>query len=383
MLFLLLLMTAALSIAGSAAFFSVFGLANTFHGTFWAVIVMGGSLEFGKLMATSFLYRYWYIANKLLKCVLVILIISLMILTSTGIFGFLSTGYQTDAISFKQIEQKVALLDSEKARLIERKQQIDNQIASLPTDTARGRINLINGFKEEQQKVTNRLDATEVEEVDVKTKLIQSEAHVGPVMYIAKALKLDTDDATKYLIYLIIFIFDPMAVTLTLAVNIVLQERSKNKSLDEHINIGYDKELMNNLSIDEEPMQVNEEPIQVNEEPMQVNEEPIQMTEEEYIQLIDISNAPQYSRGSLVPTDENLDFYVEHTDEIIHDPNDVATLEVVDTQSNILSPLEQMVKEYHQFKARIDSGERLSLDDHWKYTSIRDSLQSQGFNVYI
>lgn len=356
MLFLLLLMIAAFSIAGSAAFFSVFGLANTFHGTFWAVVVMGGSLEFGKLMATSFLYRFWTVINSSLKYILMCLVISLMILTSTGIFGFLSTGYQTDAISFKQIERKVELLDNEKKRLIERKQQIDNQIASLPADTSRGRISLIKGFKDEQTQVTARISSIEAEELETKTKLIQSEAHVGPILYIAKAFGLNPDDATKYLIYLIIFIFDPMAVALTLAVNVVLRERANQKTT---VDVVVDERSMEIPPMEE----VVDEEEQFHED---VVAEPYQPEESEFV-------------------------IAETTHEIIGNSDDNNVLEVVEVQpqdttaepTHQKTQLEELVAQYHAYKARIDRGERLSLDDHWQFTSIRDTLQSQGFNVYI
>ena len=100
-------MLAAFSIAGSAAFFSVTGLASTFHGTYWSVITMGGSLEFGKLVATSYLYKFWTKTHFILKTILLTLILTLMLITSVGIFGYLSASYQSDSIPLKQIEQKI------------------------------------------------------------------------------------------------------------------------------------------------------------------------------------------------------------------------------------------------------------------------------------
>jgi len=363
MSFLILLMIAALSIAGSAAFFSVFGLANTFHGTFWAVVVMGSSLEFGKLMVTSFLYRFWGVINILLKFVLMLLVMSLMVLTSTGIFGFLSTGYQTDAISFKQIEQRVSLLEKEKARLIERKQQIDNQIASLPADTARGRINLIKGFKEEQNQVTNRITVLDAEELEVKTKLIQSESHVGPVIYIAKALNLDTDDATKYLIYLIIFIFDPMAVALTLAVNVVMRERLVEQIIDKNLT----QQKGDVMSIQEQPEILPTDDI-ISSNIDSIESVPTQYT----VETVNFEPLEE----PVIESIEEPETIEEIVEELVEEP--IKTVE-----TNVAESLEDLVARYHIFKARIDNGERLSLEENWIYTSTRDTLQSHGFNVYI
>ena len=225
MAFIIVLIIAATAIAGSAAFFSVYGLAFTFSGTFWSVVVMGSSLELGKLVAASYLYRYWDKTHRALKWYLMFGVAALMILTSTGIFGYLSSGYQTDVLPLKQAEEQVKVLEEEKTRLIARKTQIDNQIAQLPQNSVKGRTQLIKGFKDEQATVTARIGELDKEILENKTKLIQTQAHIGPITYIATAFGLDSDNATKYLIYLIIFAFDPMAVALTLAVNIAQKIR--------------------------------------------------------------------------------------------------------------------------------------------------------------
>lgn len=227
MIFIALLVLTTSFIAGAAAFFSVYGLASTFSGTFWSVVLMGASLEAGKLIAASYLYRYWAKTNKWLKTYLMAGVATLMILTSTGIFGYLSSGYQQDVLPLKQAEEQVKVLEGEKDRLIARKTQIDEQIAQLPTNSVRGRVQLIKGFKEEQASVTKRISELDREILGHKTKLIQTQAHIGPITYIASAFGLDTDNATKYLIYLIIFAFDPMAVALTLAVNIAIRLRKE------------------------------------------------------------------------------------------------------------------------------------------------------------
>ena len=118
MLFIAILIIAATAIAGAAAFFSVYGLAFTFSGTFWSVVVMGTSLELGKLVAASYLYRYWKQTHIALKVYLMTGVLALMVLTSTGIFGYLSTGYQTDVLPLKQAQEQVKLLDEEKLRLL-------------------------------------------------------------------------------------------------------------------------------------------------------------------------------------------------------------------------------------------------------------------------
>lgn len=233
MAFIIILIFATSAIASAAAFFSVYGLASTFSGTFWSVVVMGASLELGKLVAASYLYRYWEKTNKVLKWYLISGIAALMILTSTGIFGYLSAGYQTDALPLKQVEEKVKVLEVEKERLIARKTQIDTQIAQLPQNSIKGRTQLIKGFKDEQATVTTRIGELDKELLELKTNVIEAEAHVGPIAYIATAFGLNSDNATKYLIYIIIFAFDPMAIALTLATNNVLRLRKEEEAEDD------------------------------------------------------------------------------------------------------------------------------------------------------
>ena len=92
----------ALLIAGSAAFFSVFGLSKLFAGATLSVIIMAGSLEFGKLIAASFLYRYWDKINPLQKIYMTTATVILVLITSAGIFGFLSNAYQGATVQFEK-----------------------------------------------------------------------------------------------------------------------------------------------------------------------------------------------------------------------------------------------------------------------------------------
>lgn len=259
MAFIILLMITATAIAGAAAYFSVYGLAYTFSGVFWSVVVMGASLEAGKLVAASYLYRYWTRTGWILKTYLITGVVALMVLTSTGIFGYLSTGYQQDILPLKQKTEQVRVLEEEKERVLARKRQIDDLMASNSTatnvnsakggldtnaarvlrETTRNRDSLVKQYKAEQEQVTKRVAELDQQLLTLKQELIKQEAHIGPIMFVAQAFDLPTDDATKYLIFLIIFAFDPMAVALTLAVNIALrlhkEDQTNEKSEPTHV----------------------------------------------------------------------------------------------------------------------------------------------------
>ena len=136
----------ALLIAGSAAFFSVFGLSKLFAGASLSVIIMAGSLEFGKIVGASFLYRYWNKIHTWLKIYMTVGVITLVGITSAGIFGFLSNAYQGATINFEKQsttllykEDRLEQLEEDKTFL---KQELEDGIADLPDNyrTARRKL---------------------------------------------------------------------------------------------------------------------------------------------------------------------------------------------------------------------------------------------------
>lgn len=440
MAFIIVLIIAATAIAGAAAFFSVYGLAFTFSGTFWSVVVMGASLELGKLVAASYLYRYWEKTHLALKWYLMFGIAALMILTSTGIFGYLSSGYQTDVLPLKQAEEQVKVLDEEKARLIARKTQIDTQIAQLPQNSVRGRTQLIKGFKEEQATVTTRISELDKEILANKTKLIQTQAHIGPITYIATAFGLDSDNATKYLIYLIIFAFDPMAVALTLAVNTALKLRREEQEEDERL--GHE-ERMRRMQLEHEERLLAEKfsheeapvvaPVVVDpptpeptiddvftsgemaEAPVVVDEPtPIDDAGEVFIPHDD---RPDFELVAPEPVDEepaveDVEPEVDHSNQLAIDFDAPAVPEVTEEAPSSTPPvvnlpppqqrhyrpysglwngdaadidlkLTELVSHYNWLKQRRGAGEELSRDELWEFQAIEDVLKKHGYNIYL
>lgn len=228
------LMFIAVSIAGVAAYFSVYGLAHIFAATFWSVVLMGCILEIGKLVATSFLYRYWDHLKFALKAYLFIAIIGLMALTSAGIFGYLSNAYQQDIVGVKDVAARIKLLDIELATLVARENRINEDVGRIGSNYVSARQNLIKQYAPEKAELNTRIVAIRVEQLDLSTKQLEVEAHTGPIIYIAKAMDKGVDEAVVWMICLIIFVFDPLAVALTIGANIALTTKRANdeKQLD-------------------------------------------------------------------------------------------------------------------------------------------------------
>jgi len=225
MLLIILLATAAFGLAAAAGFFSVVGLATTYAGSFIAVAALGSAIEFGKLVAVSFLYRFWDTLQTGFKAVLTVMIIIVMVITSLGVFGFLANANQTDMVGLKQTIATQQLLIDEETRLAARKLQIDQQIAQLKSDDVQGRIRLNRQFNSEIKEINTRLPQITKEKSALAISQVKQQADVGPLVYLAKSLGLEIDIATTWFTLLLVAVLDPLAVMLTLCTNIAIAAR--------------------------------------------------------------------------------------------------------------------------------------------------------------
>ena len=220
----------ALLIAGSAAFFSVFGLSKLFAGAALSVIVMAGSLEFGKIVAASFLYRYWNNINRLLKIYMTIGVVTLVLITSAGIFGYLSNAYQGATINFEKQsttllykEDRLEQLEEDKTYL---KDELEQSIASLPENYITAKRNLREEYNPKVLAVNDEILKIKQEIGDLKVELIETGVDVGPAIYLARVFGTDVDTVVKFFIFILIFVFDPMALAMVLAWNTAVGRRS-------------------------------------------------------------------------------------------------------------------------------------------------------------
>ena len=219
----------ALLVAGSAAFFSVFGLSRLFSGAFFSVIIMAGSLEFAKLVAASFLYRYWNDINRILKTYLMIGVGTLVLITSAGIFGYLSNAYQGATIGFEKqstlllsLEERLEQLEEDKVFL---KEELEEQVSDLPENYRTARRKLREDYNPQIQQVNQDILNLKTEISDLEIQLVETGVDVGPAIYLAKSFNTDVDSVVKFFIFILIFVFDPLALSMVLAWNISLKEK--------------------------------------------------------------------------------------------------------------------------------------------------------------
>ncbi len=221
----------ALSIAGSAAFFSVYGLSKLFAGAQSAVIIMAGSLEFGKLVAASFLYRYWKDINLLHKTYMTIATIILVLITSAGIFGFLSNAYQGATVAFEKEttallykEDRLEQLKDDKMFL---KEELEAAVNELPDNYRTAKRKLREEYQPKINKINEDIINLKSEVGDLKVQIIETGVEVGPAIYLAKVFGTDVDTVVKFFIFILIFVFDPMAVIFVISYNVTLMNNDK------------------------------------------------------------------------------------------------------------------------------------------------------------
>lgn len=249
-MFKLILGLTALLIAGCAAFFSVKGIATLFSGAFIAAVIMAGSLELGKLVATTFLHRYWNKTAILLKLYLLSAILLLMSITSMGTYGFLSAAYQANAVKYQNVDNKIELVEQQKNNMLQQVAQLQERISTLNETRRQQEKNLTTATTTKYKLVYSDVERSnkEIAETNAKIDEIQrginekdlestnlkletTQANdIGAFKFIAENFNIPLNTVVKWFIIAIVIVFDPLAVALILAFNTLLI----NKELKTH-----------------------------------------------------------------------------------------------------------------------------------------------------
>lgn len=240
----LLILVTALTLSAVAAYYSIIGLIAIFAAAAIPVAIMGSVLEVAKLVTASWLYNYWIRIPKFLKIYLSMAVVVLMFVTSMGIFGFLSKAHLDQGVPTGNIAASVALIDekikTQRDNIESARKAIKQMDATVDqtisrTDDERGATNAANLRRAQgreraqlQKEITNGqtiIAKLNDERAPVAAELRKVEAEVGPIKYIAKFIYNDEPDANilekavTWVIIVLIFVFDPLAVLLVIAGN--------------------------------------------------------------------------------------------------------------------------------------------------------------------
>jgi hypothetical protein len=284
----------ALSVSASAAFYSVSGLSKLFAGASTQVMIMAGSLEVAKLVIASLLYQYWDTLNKTLRTYLSVATVVLVLITSMGIYGYLSAAYQETATKSLNADAQVTLLETkkqnfvqqrdlyntEKTNLIQGITQLQTGLAGNKTSYVDKKGNLIQSTSNANRKsFEKQLDNSNVRQSEISAKLDvindsifkldtqiieakttnNSAGELGPLKYLSSLTGVSMDKIINYLLLVIIFVFDPLAIALVIAANFAFARLKKPDVLEtfkenvERIENDLDWELLVNEGLDNEP----------------------------------------------------------------------------------------------------------------------------------
>jgi len=279
MLFALITLLSAISLSAIAAYYSVIGLMAIFAASPIPIAIMGGALEFSKLIAASWAYKNWKIAPRFLKYYFTIAVIILMFITSLGIFGYLSKAHNDQNLVSGDVQAQIALIDEkikvEKDNIdVNRKtlKQMDESVDQVMVrskdekgaesaaklrkaqQTERGRL------LKEIETYNKRVSTLNEERAPIAAQIRKVEAEVGPIKYIAALLYDDVDSnildkSVRFVIILLVLVFDPMAVLLVIAGNFSLREIEREKREKSG---GYEINIPSVTTVGPVPMDKNE-----------------------------------------------------------------------------------------------------------------------------
>ena len=261
-----LIALSALSISAAAAFYSVTGLAKLFAGVETAVIWMASSLEVAKLVVASLLYQYWKKVGWALRFYLTLALLILMAITSAGIYGYLSSGYQDTANKSGVVDKEIALIDNkiklkteDKTFTAEQLQQTKQSISQLRSALGNnnqtykdknGNVMVTSSSAnrkayekqleyalKDEEKLSNKINTLDSTIAVLSEQKLEKESNaelageLGPLKYIAKLTGYPMDKIINWFLLIIIFVFDPLAIALVIAANFAFAQLRKPEQL--------------------------------------------------------------------------------------------------------------------------------------------------------
>ncbi len=235
----------ALIIAGCAAYFSVTGLGVLFSGASIAVMVMASSLELAKLVTATYLKQEWNNIKGFNKWYLTSAVALLMLITSAGIFGYLSNAFQAQSLQLQQVDREISVhqtkIDQNTAQIT----QLSTQITEFNTNQGKildgGKVNsrLIRSIDNRDRQISKINDkisklqeenASETEKINqIKIANLGLEKEVGGFRFVAEAFGMELKNVVKFFIFLIVIVFDPLAVALIIAFNGLISDKKRKQ----------------------------------------------------------------------------------------------------------------------------------------------------------
>jgi len=285
----------ALSVSASAAFYSVTGLSKLFAGASTEVFIMAASLEISKLVIASLLYQYRKTIPRLLKYYLTIACVVLILITSAGIYGFLSAAYQETAALAGNIDAQIALVETKRDNVRDQLAVYNAEkitINGAVSDLRAGLANNVIQYKDSetgeiitttssstrkalekqldqaidrQTEINSRVDNLNEQLFKYETEIVEIRSgseigsELGPLKYLANLTGLGMDRIINYLLLVIIFVFDPLAIALVVAANYAFEKLKEKKVMTEQKEEEWDEEHAMDMVLNDMVEQVGDD----------------------------------------------------------------------------------------------------------------------------
>ena len=243
----------AIALSIVAAYYSVIGLAQIFPGSYWPIIIMGSVLEVSKLVTVSWLYNNWNVSVRMMRYYFLVAVILLMAITSMGIFGYLSKAHIEHSTSLAPLlekefiyEEKIKTLketiENNRKNLSQLDAAVDQIMVRSADEKGAERSNQIRKAQQkERTRITDEIDGSQKtiqkiieEKSPVSLEIRKAESDFGPIKYVAEVVygthdRDIIDKAVRLVIFIIIIVFDPLAILLLIAANQTYQSIKKAK----------------------------------------------------------------------------------------------------------------------------------------------------------
>lgn len=360
-IFPIIIAISALSVSASAAFYSVSGLSKLFAGAAFEVIIMAGSLEVAKLVIASLLYQYWDTINKALRTYLAIATFILVLITSMGIYGFLSAAYQDTyrQLTVKEnqvafLEQKTDFYGKDVTRYDTELERISNNISTLSnakatsiqvrdTTSSTGLRSTVSTaelrlsqkrieVEEENRKavqVKREVAADSLQKYQLEILDLENNAEVagelGPLQYLSGLTGISMDKIINYLLLIIIFVFDPLAISLVVAANFAFANAFPKREEETPIPDVFEDEEWED--------EIEEEPI----EEIEVNEPEVVDNKEDFLSKLDEIEARMVNDNTIENQSKRIEQLENELDSAHEEINELdrAAIKMVDSLKHI------------------------------------------------
>jgi chromosome segregation ATPase len=389
-----LVVISALSVSLSAAFYSVTGIGKMFAGSSTNVMIMMASLEIAKLILASLLYQYWGKLNFMLKTYYFIAVFVLMIITSGGIYGYLSSAYSETSTKIENIDKQVSLLDLKKESyqlqlndLRDEKQGLNDDISELTKGLSNNKQNYkdkdgniltvsssanrkvfesqLNSSRERRDMLLSKESAINDSISKINMNILELTtntdiaAEIGPLKYIAKITNKSIDVVVNWFIIALMLVFDPLAVSLVVGANVIFSDRKKEKEkLD----------LSNQIDSKIELFKSKEEEFKKREKEFELKRSEIESREEE------MENKKSEVESSLELRKNELENKIKELELDIVGRQKSLSLEFSDKEKSLNDRIENLKLQ----ESKIENEKELIKDEKKVISNLRKELDKQS-----